>query len=242
VTATGANHYESTQAHREMEPDAPRRRSCGALGALERAGDLWDMALESDEFLEPYNLSPDDKYVVTGIGWGKQCVDCGDVRDYYMVSNEVWRAAGLQPNQCCCCKCLSVRLGRPLKRADLTMCPANTWNRVGEAFLDWAPEEGWRVPRAPRRRRRRNRVSAAVAQPYPQRGADLTDEQIFLELEKLEQTDPEAATKMSIEIVNTFVEAPDSGALNPTPGDDFETRRLKLQAQRVQKLFRPNSA
>ena len=79
------------------------------------------------EFLEPYNLSPDDECTVTILAEGKQCIDCGDVRDYYVVYDHVWKAARLKPNQCCCRKCLSVRLGRPLERGDLTLCPVNMW-------------------------------------------------------------------------------------------------------------------
>jgi hypothetical protein len=71
-----------------------------------------------------------NKYVVTGLAWGKPCVDCGDVRDYYMVRNDVWKDAGLEPNQCCCCKCLAMRLGRPLERGDFTNCLANTWGNA----------------------------------------------------------------------------------------------------------------
>ena len=67
----------------------------------------------------------------------------------------------------------------------------------------------------------------------------MTDEQFQQELNKLMgQTDPGPADEIRIALVNTFLGLRDSGALNPAPGDDFETRRLKLQAQRVQKLFR----
>jgi hypothetical protein len=88
------------------------------LEALKRADKLIDTASQTDDFLEPYALSPDDDYTVSMRAWGKQCVDCGDVEDYYMVHNRVWKKAGLKPNQCCCCRCLAVRLGRPLKYED----------------------------------------------------------------------------------------------------------------------------
>jgi hypothetical protein len=88
------------------------------LEALERADELWCTGTQSDEFLEPYNLSPEDNYWVTMVAWGKQCVDCGDVRDYYMVNNRLWKVAGLRPDQCCCRKCLAVRLRRPLDPMD----------------------------------------------------------------------------------------------------------------------------
>jgi hypothetical protein len=84
------------------------------LKALELADDLLDTSLQSDDFLEPYNLSTDDAHWVVMTAWGKQCVDCADTRDYYMVSDAVWDLAGLKPRQCCCRPCLSVRLGRPL--------------------------------------------------------------------------------------------------------------------------------
>jgi hypothetical protein len=35
--------------------------------------------------------------MVTILAWNAQCRDCGDVRDYCMVYDEVWEQAGLQP-------------------------------------------------------------------------------------------------------------------------------------------------
>ena len=100
------------------------------LESLKRADDLLDTSIQSEEFLEPYGLSPDDDHWVTMVAWGKQCVDCGDTQDYYMVYDRIWKKAGLKPSQCCCCKCLSVRLGRPLKPDDFTCCLVNTWDRL----------------------------------------------------------------------------------------------------------------
>ena len=55
-----------------------------------------------------------------------QCVDCGDVWDYYMVYVHVSKDARLDPNQCCSRKCPSVRLGRPLEyRGDFAPCFVN---------------------------------------------------------------------------------------------------------------------
>jgi hypothetical protein len=99
------------------------------LETLRLADDLEGTYTRSGEYLGPYNLSPEDEHTVMTLAWGKQCVDCGDVRDYYMVYGHVWKEAGLAPNQCCCCRCLAARLGRPLKPGDFTYCPANTWNR-----------------------------------------------------------------------------------------------------------------
>ena len=48
------------------------------------------------------------------LSWSKPCLDCGDTRDYYMVTQHLIEA-GLNPDQCCCGKCLVLRLGRPLK-------------------------------------------------------------------------------------------------------------------------------
>ena len=96
------------------------------LKALEHADDLRDLGSQSEDFLEPYNLPPDDEHWVITIAWGEQCVDCGDTRDYYLVNDTVWAEAGLKPRQCCCRKCLAARLGRPLEPRDLLICPANT--------------------------------------------------------------------------------------------------------------------
>jgi hypothetical protein len=87
----------------------------------------------SEDFLEPYNLQPDDRHWVIMVAWGTQCVDCGYRRDYYVVFDHVWKDAGLEPDQYCCRKCLAVRLGRPLKRGDFTDCPLNTsMDRAGK--------------------------------------------------------------------------------------------------------------
>jgi hypothetical protein len=99
------------------------------LEALRLVNNLWDTCVQSEEYLEPYNLSPEDDYWVTMVAWGKQCVDCGDVRDYYMVSDRLWRKARLKPNQCCCSQCLEVRLGRALKPGEFTAIVSAAWAR-----------------------------------------------------------------------------------------------------------------
>jgi hypothetical protein len=108
------------------------------------------------------------------IACGKQCVDCGDVRDYYMVNDRVWKKAGLNPRQCCCRKCLAPRLGRPLAPADFTPCPVNDWIELSDpidanlqadidkaftgtpeglqkAFEDWSRQIYGRGTQAPKR-------------------------------------------------------------------------------------------
>jgi hypothetical protein len=95
------------------------------LDLLRLSGELWDKALQSEEYLQPYRLSGEDAHAVLMLALGKQCVDCGDVWDCYMVYDSIWRDAGLDPNQCCCKKCLVVRLGRPLERSDFRYCPPN---------------------------------------------------------------------------------------------------------------------
>jgi hypothetical protein len=103
------------------------------LEILERCGELWDRCQQSEEFLAPYGLQPDDEHAVTVLAWDKQCVDCGDVRDYYMVYGYIWRNARLQPNQCCCRGCLSLRLGRALEPRDFLMSSAEP---AGHAIAD----------------------------------------------------------------------------------------------------------
>src|SRR5215475_10402786 len=53
------------------------------------------------------------------------CLDCGYLYDWYMVTNEVWEAAGLPPDALCCLACLEHRLDRPLTITDFTPCLIN---------------------------------------------------------------------------------------------------------------------
>jgi hypothetical protein len=94
------------------------RELAAHLELMKRVDDCSSWCDLSEDFLQPYNLSPIDEHWVTMIAWGKQCVDCGDVWDYYMVNDRVWKQAGLWRNQCCCRKCLVVRLRRPLDPMD----------------------------------------------------------------------------------------------------------------------------
>jgi hypothetical protein len=54
------------------------------------------------------------------------CIDCdlGTRREYYMVRDEVWAAAGA-PEGCLCIACLEQRIGRQLDHADFTDAPVN---------------------------------------------------------------------------------------------------------------------
>ena len=109
---------------REMEPEAIGRRSGGALGFPGASDELRGTSMQSEEYLEPYDLSPEDEHTVMMWAWGKQCVDCGDVRDYYMVYDHVWKEAGLdQP-----VLLLQVPGGAawpPAQTGDFTYCPVN---------------------------------------------------------------------------------------------------------------------
>lgn len=61
---------------------------------------------------------------------GFKCVDCGvnthDADEYYMVHDELWAAAGMEPaGGMLCVGCLEQRLGRRLTAADFTDAPVN---------------------------------------------------------------------------------------------------------------------
>ena len=54
------------------------------------------------------------------------CTDCGFVPfDHYMVWDELWAKAGLDPREICCLECLERRLGRPLGVDDFPPLPVN---------------------------------------------------------------------------------------------------------------------
>lgn len=95
------------------------------LEDLARTDDLLGTCYRAEEFLAAYGLSDEDEHLVTMWGMNKQCVDCGDVKDYYMVNDGTWGAAGLKPDQCCCRRCLTARLERPLNSWDFTQCFIN---------------------------------------------------------------------------------------------------------------------
>ena len=90
------------------------------LELLERADGLRSLSDQSDDFLAPYNLSPDDALTVVGLAWKKGCIDCGRLWDQYMVRHDVWQQAGLGPWDICCRQCLPLRLKRALTPDDFT--------------------------------------------------------------------------------------------------------------------------
>lgn len=57
------------------------------------------------------------------------CIDCGTctlcIREYYMVTDEVWESASLE-NGMVCISCLELRLQRTLQKNDFTDVPVNT--------------------------------------------------------------------------------------------------------------------
>lgn len=87
-----------------------------------------------------------------------RCVDCrtdtAKSGEYYSVSNAVWAASGLWPNDgMLCLACLERRIGRPLTGKDFTcMWPeARAWKRhVAARDVGWRPPvqiEMWPVSR-----------------------------------------------------------------------------------------------
>lgn len=56
------------------------------------------------------------------------CDDCGESFRSYMVTDEVWAAAGLEEfGALVCLPCLAERLGRAVAPTDLMHCAANSW-------------------------------------------------------------------------------------------------------------------
>jgi hypothetical protein len=63
------------------------------------------------------------------------CVDCGSSHDYYVVADDTWEAAALDPDAFCCLPCLERRLGRPLTIGDFTLAPVNRLAYAGAGKL-----------------------------------------------------------------------------------------------------------
>lgn len=94
--------------------------------------------------LSTYDSALDDEPEVTAL-----CVDCGvdtnptdglELRsEFYMVHDEVWAAAGMEPNGgCLCVGCLEKRLGRKLWAGDFRDVPINDLtNQDGEKAFSW---------------------------------------------------------------------------------------------------------
>lgn len=57
------------------------------------------------------------------------CVDCGadtaEIAEFYMVRNDVWRAAGMTRAGMLCIGCIEARLGRRLSPADFSGASLN---------------------------------------------------------------------------------------------------------------------
>lgn len=73
------------------------------------------------------------------------CLDCrvdvNEIDEWYMVHDEVWRSAGLDPSidvvgEFLCISCLETRLGRELTTLDFTDAPVNKpWPYHSERLL-----------------------------------------------------------------------------------------------------------
>jgi hypothetical protein len=103
------------------------------------------------------------------------CTDCKFVPfDHYMVWDELWAKAGLDPREICCLECLERRLGRPLGIDDFPLCRSTGWPTRRRANSPsnskrngWNRNErkpGWTPSRraSESRERRRGRGGAAV--------------------------------------------------------------------------------
>lgn len=79
------------------------------------------------------------------------CTDCGvdtlptegGCAEYYMVTKEVWNAAGMGHVGYLCIGCLEGRLGRQLCAADFTDCPLNDLTTANVMRYAWS----WRTLR-----------------------------------------------------------------------------------------------
>ena len=93
--------------------------------------------------LATYDQEPDDEVDPDP----PLCVDCGtdtnptngQRSEFYMVHDEVWAAAGIEPNGgCLCVGCLEKRLGRKLWSGDFRDVPINDLtNQDGEKAFSW---------------------------------------------------------------------------------------------------------
>jgi hypothetical protein len=72
-----------------------------------------------DREMPPWEEKQTTRRIPTG------CIDCEWAEDWFVVTNEVWAAAGLAPWAFCCLPCLERRLKRPLNIDDFTICPVN---------------------------------------------------------------------------------------------------------------------
>ena len=69
-----------------------------------------------------------------------RCADCGkdtseDLKDYFMVRDNLWAEYGVG-RKLLCMDCFEKRLGRKLRKEDLTDCIVNTqWNPYTKRIL-----------------------------------------------------------------------------------------------------------
>ncbi len=69
------------------------------------------------------------------------CKDCGkdtyiDEKDYYMVTEKIWKKFGLNGRGMLCMNCMELRLGRKLIKTDLRKCDLNNWNYYTQKILN----------------------------------------------------------------------------------------------------------
>lgn len=74
------------------------------------------------EIIEDHN---DNKKIIEDEHWA--CVDCNklcydDNRDYYMVTDEIWKKQGVGDGMLCM-DCMEERLGHKLTKEDILVCP-----------------------------------------------------------------------------------------------------------------------
>ena len=88
------------------------------------------------------------------------CIDCGvdtsKIGEYYMLRDEVWKAAVPEDRRMLCIGCFEARLHRRLTPADFTNAPTNFRPDRSPRLLSRRWGEQWRkvVPRLIRRHRR----------------------------------------------------------------------------------------
>jgi hypothetical protein len=115
-----------------------------AMSMTEQVEDLW---AEDDDFVLCEIPGQELLFDIVSYKWRRpdctlgfepdhECADdpcllvCADCRtegwDLYMVRNEVWAEAGMDPLGILCIPCLEARLGRRLHRSDFTYVPINS--------------------------------------------------------------------------------------------------------------------
>jgi hypothetical protein len=85
----------------------------------------WDG--EPLDFFQFIALVAEISYMVDHPG---ECVLCGDVKDYYIVTNDLWEKYGARHHYHICIGCLEARMGRTLTPEDFPECPLNKGSLV----------------------------------------------------------------------------------------------------------------